>query len=84
MEPLKVIRLPHSRSISFINNYRNYLINIFFYTGIKFYITPNFTYLAQPQTWATAAFQVFYSLGPGWGGLITMGSYNKFHNNCYR
>nr|XP_009943238.1 PREDICTED: sodium- and chloride-dependent glycine transporter 1 [Opisthocomus hoazin] len=27
---------------------------------------------------------LFYSVGCAWGGLITMASYNKFHNNCYR
>ncbi|WAR11374.1 SC6A4-like protein [Mya arenaria] len=34
------------------------------------------------KVWVTAAVQVFYSLGPAWGGLITMASYNKFNNNC--
>uniref|UniRef100_A0A2C9JMC1 Uncharacterized protein n=1 Tax=Biomphalaria glabrata TaxID=6526 RepID=A0A2C9JMC1_BIOGL len=38
----------------------------------------------QVQTWLEASFQVFYSLGPVWGGLVTMSSYNKFHNNCMR
>ena len=36
------------------------------------------------QVWADAAVQIFYSLGPGWGGLITMASYNKFSNNIQR
>ncbi|XP_069119259.1 sodium- and chloride-dependent glycine transporter 1-like [Argopecten irradians] len=26
----------------------------------------------------------FYSLGPGWGGVMMMGSHSKFHNNCLR
>ena len=28
--------------------------------------------------------QIFYSVGAAWGALITMSSYNKFNNNCYR
>lgn len=36
------------------------------------------------QIWVLAAMQVFYSLGPGWGGLITMASYNKYRNDCVR
>uniref|UniRef100_A0A5S6Q8P2 Transporter n=1 Tax=Trichuris muris TaxID=70415 RepID=A0A5S6Q8P2_TRIMR len=54
------------------------------YTGIMYYVKPNFTRLLEPRVWSDAAFQVFFSLGPGWGGLITMGSYNRFDNNCLR
>ncbi|KAK3603402.1 hypothetical protein CHS0354_009382 [Potamilus streckersoni] len=52
--------------------------------GILFYITPKFDKLLDFQVWLEAGIQVFYSLGPAWGGLITMASYNKFHNNCLR
>lgn len=36
------------------------------------------------QVWKDAAEQVFFSLGPAFGGLMTMASYNKFHTNCKR
>ncbi|XP_064610216.1 sodium- and chloride-dependent glycine transporter 1-like [Liolophura sinensis] len=52
--------------------------------GIIFYLTPKWEYLLRAQTWAVAATQIFYSLGPAFGGLITMASYNRFNNNCYR
>ncbi|XP_045214812.2 sodium- and chloride-dependent glycine transporter 1-like [Mercenaria mercenaria] len=47
--------------------------------GVVWYITPDFEKLASPQVWLEAAIQVFYSLGPTYGGVITMASHNKFH-----
>ncbi|XP_046573312.1 sodium- and chloride-dependent glycine transporter 1-like [Haliotis rubra] len=52
--------------------------------GIKFYIHPDFSKLADYSVWIEAALQVFFSLGATWGSVITMASYNKFHNNCFR
>nr|KAG5708015.1 hypothetical protein BaRGS_025153 [Batillaria attramentaria] len=52
--------------------------------GIIFYLKPDFNKLKDPLVWVEAALQVFYSLGPAWGGIVTMASYNKFHNNCLR
>ncbi|XP_035825223.1 sodium- and chloride-dependent neutral and basic amino acid transporter B(0+) [Aplysia californica] len=52
--------------------------------GVIFYLKPDFSKLFRVQTWVEASIQVFYSLGPAWGGLITMSSYNKFNNNCFR
>jgi len=34
--------------------------------------------------WGDAAVQIFFALSPAWGGLITLSSYNKFSNNCYK
>ncbi|XP_072039408.1 sodium- and chloride-dependent glycine transporter 1-like [Amphiura filiformis] len=52
--------------------------------GIRFYIIPDVNELASPGPWKDASIQIFYSLGVSFGGLLTMSSYNKFHNNCYR
>lgn len=52
--------------------------------GIWFYLTPNWSQLTKAQVWGDAAVQIFFALSPAWGGLITLSSYNRFTNNCYR
>nr|BAP05693.1 dopamine transporter [Dugesia japonica] len=52
--------------------------------GIKLYIYPNINKLYSPSAWVDAATQVFFSLGPGFGVLLTFASYNKFNNNVFR
>ena len=52
--------------------------------GILFYVTPEFDRLKTIEVWSAAANQIFYSLGPTFGGLITLSSYNRFNNNCHR
>ncbi|XP_063596316.1 sodium- and chloride-dependent glycine transporter 1-like isoform X2 [Penaeus indicus] len=52
--------------------------------GIRFYLTPNWDKILTLSVWRDAAIQIFFSLSPCWGGLITLASYNKFNNNCYR
>jgi len=57
------------------------------YEGILFYVVPTWEKLeglGKVSVWAAAATQIFYSLGPSFGGLITLASYNKFSNNCHR
>ncbi|ESN90320.1 hypothetical protein HELRODRAFT_71249, partial [Helobdella robusta] len=52
--------------------------------GIIFFLKPDFKKLMDPKVWAEACLQIFYSLGPTWGGLIAMSRYNKFNNNCLK
>ncbi|XP_038063267.1 sodium- and chloride-dependent glycine transporter 1-like isoform X2 [Patiria miniata] len=52
--------------------------------GVLFFITPDFKKLGQAKVWQAAANQVFLSYSPGWGGMHTLSSYNKFNNRCYR
>ncbi|VVC86792.1 unnamed protein product, partial [Leptidea sinapis] len=52
--------------------------------GIMYYLLPDWSQLKKPKVWADAATQIFFSLGPGWGGLISMASFNDFHYNNIR
>ncbi|XP_045461815.1 sodium-dependent serotonin transporter [Harmonia axyridis] len=53
-------------------------------TGIRYYLTPEWHKLLNTKVWIDAAAQIFFSLGPGFGTLLALSSYNKFNNNCYR
>lgn len=52
--------------------------------GIKYFLTPQWERLQDMTVWKDAATQIFYSLSASWGGLITLASYNDFHNNILR
>lgn len=46
-----------------------------FSDGLSFFLTPDFTVLANPLIWSAAFGQAFFSLSVGFGTLITYGSY---------
>ena len=45
--------------------------------GLKYYLTPDFSMLLQPEIWLAAYGQVFFSVGVGWGILIAYASYRR-------
>ncbi|XP_068568249.1 solute carrier family 6 member 22, tandem duplicate 2 [Cebidichthys violaceus] len=52
--------------------------------GIMFYLYPDPSRLTDPEVWMDAGSQIFYSYGLCTGVLTSLGSYNKYSNNCYR
>ncbi|XP_076451670.1 sodium- and chloride-dependent glycine transporter 2-like isoform X2 [Babylonia areolata] len=52
--------------------------------GVIFYLVPKWHRLLDWQVWLAASSQVFYSAGIAWGGVSTLASFNRFHNNVYR
>ncbi|KAI3366388.1 hypothetical protein L3Q82_000546 [Scortum barcoo] len=52
--------------------------------GLKYYLYPNFSKIAEPDVWNDAGTQVFFSYAVCQGVLTALGSYNKYNNNCYR
>ncbi|KAJ0001077.1 hypothetical protein NQD34_006097 [Periophthalmus magnuspinnatus] len=52
--------------------------------GVVFYLYPEPSRLADLEVWLEACSQVMFSYGVASGTLITLSSYNKTKNNCYR
>lgn len=52
--------------------------------GIYYFIVPDFPRLSDARVWKDAANQIFFSMSIAGGGLITLSSYNRFHNNILR
>ncbi|XP_028286519.1 sodium- and chloride-dependent GABA transporter 2-like [Parambassis ranga] len=51
--------------------------------GLTYYLSPDFSKLADAQVWCEAGTQVFFSYALCQGVLTALGSYNKYNNNCY-
>lgn len=51
--------------------------------GVSYYFNPDWTKWQDIDIWTDATTQVFFTLSPCWGGIITLASMNKFHNNFH-
>nr|AVW80137.1 sodium- and chloride-dependent taurine transporter [Fasciola hepatica] len=52
--------------------------------GIRYYMVPDWSKLADVQMWADAGAQIFFSYSISLGTLTALGSYNSFHQNSFR
>ncbi|XP_052328674.1 sodium- and chloride-dependent betaine transporter-like [Oncorhynchus keta] len=52
--------------------------------GILFFLTPKWNKLGEIHVWIDATAQIFYSIGIGFGCLLSMASHNKVNNNILR
>ncbi|NXP77263.1 S6A20 protein, partial [Ramphastos sulfuratus] len=52
--------------------------------GLIYMFTPKLEQLLNPKAWISAATQIFFSLGLGFGSLIAFASYNAPSTNCER
>lgn len=54
------------------------------FTGLYYYVKVDWSRLLEGQTWIDGATQIFFAYSCGMGALPALGSYNKFHHNCYK
>ncbi|XP_003695202.1 sodium- and chloride-dependent GABA transporter 1 [Apis florea] len=54
------------------------------YNGLLYYVKPRWEELMSPGPWIDGATQIFFAYSIGTGALPALGSYNKFHHNCYK
>ncbi|UJR35454.1 hypothetical protein I4U23_028210 [Adineta vaga] len=51
------------------------------FEGLKYYVAPSFERLSEYSVWQAAAVQIFFSLGPGFGVLLSYASFSDAHDN---
>ncbi|UJR10462.1 hypothetical protein I4U23_014666 [Adineta vaga] len=51
------------------------------FEGLKYYVAPSFERLGEYSVWQAAAVQIFFSLGPGFGVLLSYASFTDTHDN---
>ena len=52
--------------------------------GLWYYIKVDWDKLFDGKTWIDGATQIFFAYSVGMGALPALGSYNKFHHDCFK
>ncbi|CAB3370461.1 Hypothetical predicted protein [Cloeon dipterum] len=54
------------------------------YNGLVYFVKPDWSKLSSATAWIDGATQIFFGYSIGVGTLPALGSFNKFHHNCYK
>ena len=54
------------------------------FDGLWYYVHVDWSKLMDGETWIDGATQIFFAYSVGMGALPALGSYNKFHHDCFR
>ena len=52
--------------------------------GLAYYVKVDWDKLLVGKTWIDGATQIFFAYSVGMGALPALGSYNKFHHDCFK
>ena len=52
--------------------------------GLSYYVRIDWDKIFLGKTWIAGATQIFFAYSVGMGALPALGSYNKFHHDCYK
>ena len=52
--------------------------------GLWHYVKVDWDKLKHGKTWIDGATQIFFAYSVGMGALPALGSYNKFHHDCFK
>ncbi|XP_048253203.1 sodium-dependent proline transporter-like [Haliotis rufescens] len=73
-----------SNGVDTLGSVQTHLVICAFISWAVLFLCLMFGVKSVGKVWLEALLQAFYSMNTSFGGLITMGSFNPFHNNMFR